>query len=143
MGKAENLFTKGYNCAQSIFCAHCEKVGIDVDTGLKLASSFGGGMGRLREVCGALTGLFMLVGLKHGYTSFSDDIAKEKHYAKIQKLAQSFEKEFGSLLCRDLLNLKDEHSLPIPEQRTKKYYKERPCLKFINFCSDLAQKELD
>ncbi len=144
MSTAEELFKKGYNCAQSVFCAHCEKVNIDFDTGLKLTSSFGGGMGRLREVCGAVSAMFMLLGLKEGYTSFNDDDIKEQHYAKIQDLAKKFKNEFGSIICRDLLNLENnENSLPKPTKRTSEFYKIRPCENFIKFASHLIETELD
>ena len=144
MGAAEELFKKGYNCAQSVFCAHCEKFGIDFETGLKLASSFGGGMGRMREVCGAVSAIFMLIGLKEGYTSFDDDKAKEKHYAKIQDMANKFKNKFGSIICRELLNLENgENTLPKPTKRTPEFYQTRPCEQFIKFASELIGKELD
>ena len=138
---SQDLFKQGYNCAQSVFCANCEKVGIDVETGLKLTSSFGGGMGRLREVCGAVSAMFMLIGLKQGYTSPDDDVAKEKHYAKVQELAKKFEDKFGSIICRDLLGLPDGKSDAKPTKRTEQYYNERPCEEFIKFASELIQKE--
>ena len=139
---AQELFKQGYNCAQSVFCAHCEKVGIDFETGLKLTSSFGGGMGRLREVCGGVSAMFMLVGLKKGYISPNDDAAKEKHYAKVQELAQKFEDKFGSIVCRNLLGLPDGKSEAKPSKRTEQYYQERPCEEFIKFASELIEKEL-
>ncbi len=144
MSKAEELFEKGYNCAQAVFCAHCEKVGIDFETGLKLTSSFGGGMGRLREVCGAVTAMFMLIGLKGGYSSFDDDNIKENHYAKVQNLAKKFKDEFNSIICRELLNLgNNENSSPKPTKRTEEFYKTRPCEQFIKFASELIEKELN
>ncbi len=142
MEKAKDLFEKGYNCSQSVFCAYCEKVGIDFNTGLKLASSFGGGMGRLREVCGAVSAMFMLAGLKYGYTSFDDDKLKEEHYAKIQNLAEKFKDEFGSIICRDLLNVKNEPISAKPTKRTDEFYKERPCARFVEFASKLIEEEL-
>lgn len=142
MKTSEELFKKGYNCAQSVFCAHCEKVGVNFETGLKLTSSFGGGMGRLREVCGAVTAMFMLIGLKQGYTTFDDDKIKEEHYKKVQELAKKFEEKFGSIICRDLLNLKEQYSIPTPDKRTNEYYKQRPCENFIKFASELIEKEL-
>ena len=94
---------------------------------MKIASSFGGGMGRLREVCGALSGVFMAAGLLYGYDNVQDDQAKSDHYALIQRIAQQFKSRHGSLLCRELLQLDEEHSSPVPEERTQAYYKERPC----------------
>ena len=91
--KARELFTSGYNCAQSTFCAFADDLGLDFETALKLSSSFGGGMGRLREVCGAVSAMFMIAGLKHGYTTNNDDLIKEKHYQLIQNLAQKFKEK--------------------------------------------------
>jgi len=142
MTRAKELFEQGYNCAQSVFCAHCEKVGISFETGLKLASSFGGGMGRLREVCGAVSAMLMLIGLKEGYTSPNDDTIKEKHYTRVQNLAKEFEAKFGTIICRELLNLEEKNSSPIPSKRDEKYYQERPCAKFVEFASALIEKEL-
>ena len=88
-GQAEALFNSGYNCAQSVIGAFHGELGIDFDTSVKLASSFGGGMGRLREVCGALTGLFMVVGLKNGYLDPDDHEAKTAHYQMVQDLARA------------------------------------------------------
>ena len=88
--KAVNNFKSGYNCAQSVFLAFAEDFGFDKETALKLSSSFGGGMGRLREVCGAVSSMFAIAGLKYGYTSPNDDEAKAKHYELIQALAEKF-----------------------------------------------------
>ena len=137
MKSAKELFEEGYNCSQAVFCAHCEELGISFETGLKLSSSFGGGMGRLREVCGALSGLFMLIGLKNGYITPNDDSLKAEHYAKIQEMAGFFEAEFGSILCRDLLDLKVKKDLPTPTRRDENFYKTRPCAMFIEFADEL------
>jgi len=125
--KTRELFKNGYNCAQSVFCAFAEDLDMDFDTALKLSSSFGGGMGRLREVCGAVSAMFMIAGLKYGYTSPNDDEAKEKHYALIQELAKKFEAENGSIICRELLELDVKYDSPKPEKRTEEYYTTRPC----------------
>ncbi len=125
--KTRELFKNGYNCAQSVFCAFADDLEIDFDTALKLSSSFGGGMGRLREVCGAVSAMFMIAGLKYGYTSNNDDNAKEKHYELIQKLAHEFETKHGSIICRELLGLDLKHDIPKPEKRTEQYYTDRPC----------------
>ena len=141
--KAVNNFKKGYNCAQSVFLAFASEVGFDKETALKLASSFGGGMGRLREVCGAVSAMLMLIGLKEGYTSPDDDKIKEEHYAKVQSLAKEFEAKFGTIICRELLNLEEKNSSPVPSKRDEKYYQERPCVNFVEFASELIGKELD
>lgn len=128
--KAVELFLNGRNCAQAVVCAYADELGIDFETLLKLSSSFGGGMGRLREVCGAVSGMFIVAGLKKGYISTSDD-DKEKHYTLIQELGHKFQEEHGSMICRELLNLMEHESSPKPTKRTKTFYKERPCAKFI------------
>ena len=124
---AKELIEQGYGCAQSVFTAFCDITGMDRDCALRLASSFGGGMGRLREVCGAVTGMFMVAGILHGYTDPADDEAKAAHYALIQSLAQNFREKHGSYICRELLGLPDGESDPTPLKRTAEYYAARPC----------------
>lgn len=140
--KARELFKKGYNCAQSTFCAFCDDVGIDFETALKLSSSFGGGMGRLREVCGAVTAMFMVAGLKKGYISHNDDEIKAKHYELIQNLAGKFKKEYGTIICRELLNLSEGADSPVPSKRTEQYYKERPCEDFVGYAAKIISENL-
>lgn len=129
--KAGELFRQGYNCAQSVFCAFADEVGMDFDTALKLSSSFGGGMGRLREVCGAVSAMFMIAGLKFGYTTPNNDTIKAEHYERIQKLAEEFKKKNKTIICRELLGLDVKQDSPIPEKRTEQYYKSRPCEKLV------------
>lgn len=129
--KAGELFKQGYNCAQSVFCAFADEVGMDFDTALKLSSSFGGGMGRLREVCGAVSAMFMIAGLKFGYTTPNNDTIKAEHYERIQKLAEEFKKKNKTIICRELLGLDVKQDSPIPEKRTEQYYKSRPCEKLV------------
>jgi len=128
---AKELFIKGYNCSQSVFAAFCDETGLDMDTALKISSSFGGGMGRLREVCGAVSGMFMVVGMKYGYTDPFDKKAKTEHYKLIQDLAKQFEKENGSIICRELLGLSVKADIPVPEDRTESYYKKCPCAELV------------
>ena len=140
--KAVEYFESGYNCAQSVFLAYAQDFGIEKEMALKLSSSFGGGMGRLREVCGAVTSMFAIAGLKKGYTSNNDDEAKAKHYELIQKLAEEFKKEHSTIICRELLDLNEKISSPIPSKRTEEYYQERPCAKFIKTACEIISKEL-
>lgn len=90
--KAKDLFQSGYNCAQSVFAAYAEELGMDFETALKVSSSFGAGMGRLREVCGSVSGMFMVVGLALGYSTNANKDEKTEHYKRIQYLAAEFEK---------------------------------------------------
>ena len=136
--KARDLFKSGYNCAQSVFCAFCEDFEIDFVTGLKLSSSFGGGMGRLREVCGAVSAMFMLAGLKFGYITNNDDEKKAEHYKFIQELAEKFKNENGSIICRELLGVDSDGY--VPQKRDEKYYKTRPCEEYVASAARLIEK---
>lgn len=134
---AMELFKQGYNCSQSVFGAFCEECGMDFETALKLSSSFGGGMGRLREVCGAVSGMFMVAGMKYGYTDPEDSISKAEHYKRIQELADQFKEKNGSLVCRDLLGLSVQSESYIPEKRTAEYYKKRPCAEIVGDAAEI------
>lgn len=125
--KAFELFTSGYNCAQAVFGAYCEDIGLDPETGLRLASSFGGGMGRMREVCGAVSGMFMAAGVIYGYSNADAKETKTEHYKRIQELAAKFKEENGSIICRRLLGLEKAEETPAASERTKEYYHKRPC----------------
>lgn len=138
--RAVELFRQGYNCAQSVLGAYCEDLGIDFETAVRLSSSFGGGMGRLREVCGAVSGMFMVAGLKRGYSSPADIEAKTEHYRLIQSLADRFRKRNGSIVCRELLGL-DDRSDPNPDKRTAEYYKKRPCVELVSFAAQIINSE--
>ena len=140
--KAVNNFKMGYNCAQSVFLAFAEDFGFDKETALKLSSSFGGGMGRLREVCGAVSSMFAIAGLKEGYVSPNDDSAKAKHYELIQNLAEIFKSKYGTIICRELLELPEGSDSPIPSKRTEEYYNSRPCEAFVRYAAEIIENEL-
>ncbi|MBQ4362399.1 MAG: C_GCAxxG_C_C family protein [Oscillospiraceae bacterium] len=129
-------FMKGYNCSQSIVLAFSDLLDIDEAALLKLSSSFGGGMGRLREVCGSVSGMFIVAGLLYGYDGPETGQTKADHYARIQELAHRFEEKHGSIVCRELLGLSVRHDIPVPEARTQQYYQKRPCPEIIG---DAAQ----
>lgn len=135
--KAEALFLEGYNCAQAVVIAFEDLHGLDRETVAKLSSSFGGGMARLREVCGSVSGMFMVAGLLYGYDNPKAKEEKAEHYARIQKLAADFTAEHGSIVCRDLLGLTEKKQEPIPEERTEAYYKKRPCKEIIGRAADI------
>ena len=140
--KAANNFREGYNCAQSVLLAFANKVGLKEDEALKLASSFGGGMGRLREVCGAVSAMFMIAGILKGYTEPNNDIVKANHYKLIQDLAAEFKLKHGTIICRELLGLDGTEFSPIPSARTDEYYKERPCEEFIKCAVEIVEEDL-
>jgi len=126
-------FVKGYNCAQAVACAFSEEMGMDEAQAAKLVSSFGGGMGKLREVCGSVSGALFVLGALQGYSDPQDDAAKMSHYARVQDFAAKFKAEHDTIICRELLKniaLKRENT-PEPEARTEEYYKTRPCVRFV------------
>lgn len=137
--KAMALFEEGYNCAQSVFLAFADLHGIDAQTAAALSSSFGGGMGRLREVCGAVSGMFLTLGVLYGYDDPKAKEEKAEHYARIQELAAAFEKENGSIVCRELLGLCVKKEAPTPEARTKEYYQKRPCRELVGDAAELLE----
>lgn len=135
-------FHAGCNCAQSVLCAFSDKIGIDERTCMKLASSFGGGMGRLREVCGAVSAMFMIAGLLKGYEIAGDDIGKTRQYQLVQDLAKKFKAKYGTIICRELLNLSGEDS-PVPSKRTAEYYDSRPCAEFIKTAAEIMENYIN
>ena len=134
---ALGYFTDGYNCAQAVTLAFADLVPVPRDALLRLSSSFGGGMGRLREVCGAVTGMFIIAGLLYGYDTPEEGDIKKAHYARIQDLAKRFEAEKNSYICRDLLGLSEQRQDPTPAARTKEYYETRPCPHLVQFAAEL------
>lgn len=133
--KAAELFLNGYNCAQAVAVAFCDVTGLDRDFSAKMASSFGGGMGRLREVCGAVSGMFMVLGYLYGYETPGDDDRKKKLYTQVQELADQFREKNGSIVCRELL--KNPPSDPNPTPRTAEFYAKRPCVRMVMVAAEL------
>lgn len=135
--RAEALFCGGLNCAQAVFAVLSEDMGMDREMALAVSSSFGGGMGRLREVCGAVSGMFMAAGLRYGGYDPADREQKRRHYAVIQELARRFEAENGSIICRELLGLSEKRQPPTPEARTPEYFKKRPCAELVRLAVEI------
>jgi C_GCAxxG_C_C family probable redox protein len=133
-------FLKGYNCSQSIVLAFADMLPVDEALLLKLASSFGGGMGRLREVCGSVSGMFMVAGMLYGYDGPETGQVKADHYARIQELARRFEEKHGSIVCREMLGLNVKREAPTPEARTEEYYKKRPCAEIIGDAAEILDQ---
>ena len=148
---AKSYFMKGYNCSQSVALAFSDLMGMDEHTAAKLASSFGGGFGRMREVCGTFSGMVLVLGMLYGYDAANEtETANKKlHYARVQELAERFRAEFGSIICRELLTGTAKKELkkgenadgeqvaamlsdsPEPTPRTEAYYKKRPCPEIV------------
>lgn len=130
--RAVELFKQGYNCSQAVFTSCADLYGItDESLALRLSASFGGGMGRMRLVCGAASGMFMLAGLHNGSATPHDNEGKMANYAFVQQLAGEFKGQYGSLICAELLGLAPKPQAPQPEERTPQYYEKRPCAEMV------------
>ncbi len=141
--KAVELFKSGFNCSQSVFAAYADLFGMDTDTALKVSAGLGGGVGRSREVCGAVSAAAMLVGMKYGATDGEDSEAKQRTYAVVQQVIAEFRKTNPSIVCRELLNLGETvNTDPVPEARTENYYKKRPCAEIVEDSAKAVEKIL-
>lgn len=141
--RAVALFKSGYNCSQSVFAAFCDKFGMPQELALKVSAGLGGGVGRMREVCGAMSGAAMLAGMVYGATDGSDREAKALTYEKVQEIAAEFKKTNPSIVCRELLGLSKKAPTPSnPEERTAEYYKKRPCVQIVEDAAKAAEKIL-
>ena len=141
--KAMQSFLDGYNCAQCMVLAFEDMLTIDLDTALKIASPFGGGMGRLREVCGSVSGMFMVLGFVKGYNEPGNYEGKKELYEHVQELARCYEEANGSIICRDLLGLNVKKEDAAPEKRTEEYYKKRPCAEKIGSAAEILEQYLN
>ena len=139
--KAAELFLSGYNCAQAVAVAFCDVTGLEERQAARMASAFGGGMGRMREVCGAVSGMLMVLSYLYGYDTPGDDISKKRLYGEVQALAGAFRAENGSFVCREIL--KHPPSDPNPTPRTAEFYAKRPCAKMVMTAGRLMDRFLE
>ena len=133
----EQYFKQGYNCAQSVVLAFIDEIGIDKETAVKFISGFGGGFGRMREVCGAVSGMVAVLSMVEGYVDAEDNATKMELYKKVQDLMGKFKEINGTYICRELLALPEGNSSPIPETRTAEYYKKRPCAELVGIACEI------
>ncbi len=140
--RAENYFRAGYNCAQAVYMAYADLFGMDTDLAAKVSAPLGGGMGRLREVCGACSGMFLVAGLAIPANNPQDKAAKAANYKMVQDLAADFRAENGSIICRELLGLDHKTDAPTPEERTETYYKKRPCAELVRIAAKIVGEKL-
>ncbi|MBR4027363.1 MAG: C_GCAxxG_C_C family protein [Lachnospiraceae bacterium] len=141
--KAMQYFLDGYNCSQCILLAFEDVYELDAKTALKIASPFGGGMGRLREVCGSVSGMFMVLGLLYGYDDAENYEGKKALYEHVQELARRYEQANGSIICRELLGLDVKRQEATPEQRTEEYYKKRSCKESVGSAAEILEQYLN
>jgi C_GCAxxG_C_C family probable redox protein len=140
--KAEKLFREGFNCSQAVLLAFSDVTGLDDDTAAKLSSSFGGGLGRTREVCGAVSGASMVLGVLRGYSDPKDMEAKKNHYHLIQEFIRRFKEQNGSIICRELLAGVKGVEGSEPEARSESYYKKRPCAELVRISAEILDEML-
>ncbi|NLU38157.1 MAG: C_GCAxxG_C_C family protein [Bacteroidales bacterium] len=140
--RAVELFKQGYNCSQSVVMAYADLYDIDINTVAKLATSFGGGMGRLREVCGAVSGMFIVLGLEYPFIDTKNKASKNENYKKVQETAAEFKTAMGSIICADLLSQKREAQHYESADRTKEYYATRPCTQCVAKAAEITAKNI-
>lgn len=140
--RAKERFEEGYNCSQAVFLACTEDLalGWDDETKARLASSFGGGIGGMRQICGALSGMLLALGLRYGYADPQDKRAKAAQYEVVQALSEAFRESAGSILCRELLGLDENCKPKPPEERTAAYYAKRPCAGLCETAGEIFER---
>ena len=136
--KAAELFVQGYNCAQAVVVAFCNVTGMEEDYAAKLASGFGGGMGGLREVCGAVSGMNMVLSCLYGYCDPADDAGKKQTYGNMKALAEQFQEKNGSIICRELM--KNMPANDNPDPKVAEYYAKRPCVRMVMTAAELLDE---
>lgn len=142
--KAKQLFLSGANCTQAVLGAFEEECKLDHDTAMRLASGFGGGFARMREVCGTVSGMFLVLNILYGYSDLDDKALKDAHYARLRRAADAFKAETGSIVCRVLLGLaQNENDGPVSTPRTAAFYKKRPCAELCALAASIVAKEIE
>ena len=139
---AKTLFHRGANCAQAVLGAFASECGLTEEEAFRIASGFGGGIGRMREVCGAVSGMVLVANFLCGQSDISDKTAKDAHYAKIRELTEEFQEQTGSVVCRELLGLeKNQVDAPVSEARTAQYYQKRPCAEMVALAAEILEEK--
>ncbi len=135
-------FESGYTCAQAVFVTYADLFGLDRETALRLSSPMGGGIGRMREVCGAVSSMALLAGLKEGNTDPDNEEGKERIYLLTRKLAERFKHKHGTIICRELLEIEGMEESAKPSARTKEYYASRPCCRLVATAGEIIEEML-
>ena len=141
--EAVKTFESGYNCAQSVFATYADLFGIDKETALKMSSSMGGGIGRMREVCGVVSAMALLAGLKEGNADPDDEEAKEAIYLLTRQMADKFKEKHQTIICRELLELPVTVPDPTPSKRTEEFYKARPWIRFVETAALIMENVIE
>ena len=138
--KAVGLFLSGYNCCQSVFAAYSDIFGMEQEMALKVSCSMGGGIGRMREVCGAVSGMAMVAGLACRNTDPNNQAAKTKNYETVRQMAARFEEEHKTIICREILGLRAAEKSAAPSERSESYYKKRPCAGMVETAARIIEE---
>lgn len=140
---ARELFLSGSNCAQSVYAAFADEMGMSRETALRLSGGLGGGIGGLRFTCGAFLAMAMVLSALRGYTDGADMDGKKRLYAQVQQLHERFVEKHGTSVCRELLEKNGVSVSNVPSERTPEYYQKRPCAQYVAFCAELVAEELE
>lgn len=140
--EAVRLFKEGYNCSQAVFTAYADLFDIDQETALKISCGFGGGFGRMREVCGTVSGMTLLAGMSNGNPDSKNQQAKKENYELVRRMAEEFKEQNGSIVCHELLGLNKPETSAAPEARTPQYYQKRPCAELVAMAARIVEKTL-
>jgi C_GCAxxG_C_C family probable redox protein len=140
--RAGELFREGYNCCQAVAMTFADVIGLPEDEVARLASGFGGGMGRMREVCGTVSAMTMVAGAMIPANDVTDKAAKTANYALVQEMADEFRQMNGSIICRELLGLSKPEGTPVPSDRTPEYYKKRPCGELCSIAAGIIARKI-
>ena len=141
--RARELFLSGYNCAQAVFITYSDVAAMSEEAAATVSAPFGGGMGRLREVCGAVSGMTMVAGFLAPNAQPNDNENKKKLYSTVQSLAEEFRQENGAIVCRELLGLVQQKDEPTPSPRTGEYYKRRPCADYVEIAARIVGRKIN
>ena len=140
--QAVELFQQGAGCAQAVVAAHTDLVGLDFDTAMKVSCALSGGVSRLREVCGAVSGMAVIAGMLDGNTDPADIESRTQAYERVQRMADLFRAKFGTVVCRDILGKAGFETSPSPTLRDAHFYDTRPCVDCIRFAAEILAEEL-
>lgn len=142
IAQAVSTFESGFNCCQSVFVTYADLFGMDRETALKLSCSMGGGIGRMREVCGTVSAMALLTGLKCGNTDPENEAAKTANYEMVRKLADAFQEKQNTIICRELIGIKEREESAAPSERTAQYYAKRPCSNLVACAAGIVEEML-
>lgn len=140
--RARQLFMEGYNCSQAVFVSFCDRFGIDEAAAKKISAGLGGGLGRQREVCGAVSAASMVLGDIVAAQEGADQESKKKNYELVREFCSRFTQRHGSIICRDMIKNLAENKDATPDERTEEYYKKRPCLRVIEDAAEIVSEML-